>query len=308
MTKYNSSIWLILWMFLGVAGCAQPRSEKFPDNNIVYQSSQFQSPSIGFVNADGSNNVVLPLDFYPALPMWSNDGKTLYFVTNWEATVDAFGYVSYWQEGEAVHKCTNSDWRLIVSPAADPAQAFVMKYQGALILADMEKCRVIDERLDKPPNDPYYYTPALSPDGQVIAYGISSWQGKELEFSVEVRDNATGKVTQIGSGINPALSPDNQWIAYVQFDGIYVSASDGSQQRRLVEYASRDSAISFQFEPGPPRPQWSPDGQWLVYHKCIASPGACSYASDYSVFKVNISTGEEVKIVDGGAYPYWRRR
>jgi Tol biopolymer transport system component len=58
----------------------------------------------------------------------------------------------------------------------------------------------------------------------------------------------------------------------------------------------------------PPKPIWSPDGNWLVYHKCeLEDPEReCLYLEDYVIYKVNVHTGEEVKIIEGGLNPYWR--
>ncbi len=59
----------------------------------------------------------------------------------------------------------------------------------------------------------------------------------------------------------------------------------------------------------PPIPSWSPDGEWLVYHKCtvpVEIGASCTYAEDYAIFIVNVATGEETLLIEGGLNPYWR--
>jgi Tol biopolymer transport system component len=85
---------------------------------------------------------------------------------------------------------------------------------------------------------------------------------------------------------------------------------NGEGMKLLVEYASPEEGRSH--EEWPPLPVWSPDGEWLAYHKCILDPGPkvdCSEPSDginFSIFVVNVDTGHEKKVIDGGLNPYWR--
>ncbi|HMB23559.1 MAG TPA: hypothetical protein VKP08_12035 [Anaerolineales bacterium] len=52
---------------------------------------------------------------------------------------------------------------------------------------------------------------------------------------------------------------------------------------------------------------WSPDGKWLVYHKWVGTDyNTGTDPSSNAIYKLNIKTGEEIKILDGGIYPYWR--
>ena len=45
-------------------------------------------------------------------------------------------------------------------------------------------------------------------------------------------------------------------------------------------------------------PEWSPDGQWLVYHLWENK--------QYNIHKLNLETGEDEVIFEGGLYPHWR--
>jgi hypothetical protein len=87
----------------------------------------------------------------------------------------------------------------------------------------------------------------------------------------------------------------------------------------LVVIESPEPSINtpvYQYNPPepyyPPIVSWSPDGQWLVYHvyneslKIKQRSRPFSFIQPYSIFKVNVATGNETKIIDGGMYPYWR--
>lgn len=60
---------------------------------------------------------------------------------------------------------------------------------------------------------------------------------------------------------SPSLSPDGQWIAYIDKvigkmgPGIYLVRLDGSERRLLVQLDYRWMSA----------PRWSPDGKWLVF-------------------------------------------
>jgi Tol biopolymer transport system component len=107
----------------------------------------------------------------------------------------------------------------------------------------------------------------------------------------------------------PAISPDGRQVAYTAGDGIYVVSVEGSEPQRVVEtcVVRRQPDGYATWDDWSPAPSWSPDGQWLVYHRCIRScPEWCEDIEDYSIFKVNVETSAETLLVKGGLNPYWR--
>ncbi len=70
-----------------------------------------------------------------------------------------------------------------------------------------------------------------------------------------------GQPRYLTAGIDPALSPDGQWVAFTRWDGsqpgadggLWVIASDGSGERQIVGGLHQ-----------PKSPAWSPDGEWLI--------------------------------------------
>jgi Tol biopolymer transport system component/DNA-binding winged helix-turn-helix (wHTH) protein len=96
--------------------------------------------------------------------------------------------------------------------------------------------------------------PAISPDGERIAYSADRGHG----FEIVVRDlDGSGREIQLTAdgqqNIQPAWSPDGQWIAYFSYlrGGIWIVNQLGGAPRKLIS-------------PGA-RPAWSPDGQWIAY-------------------------------------------
>ncbi len=61
---------------------------------------------------------------------------------------------------------------------------------------------------------------------------------------------------RITSGLDPALSPDGQWIAFTRWNppaGVFIAKADGSHEQALI---SANQPLS---------PQWSPDGSKIAF-------------------------------------------
>jgi Tol biopolymer transport system component len=82
---------------------------------------------------------------------------------------------------------------------------------------------------------------------------------------------------------------------------LYLMKADGSEQKLLVKKLFWDS----NHKDNTVQPEWSPDSKWLVYHRCV---GRTSPISNCTIYKVNIETGIEVKLAEGGMFPSWRNR
>jgi len=104
-------------------------------------------------------------------------------------------------------------------------------------------------------------------------------------------------------------------VAYTGADGIYVvNATGASKSRLIVPHQNPDETQPlYRDNPQPslffpPIVAWSPDGQWLVYALYREGLGkdAVGSASFYAIYKVNVQTGQETKLIDGGLSPYWR--
>jgi len=70
---------------------------------------------------------------------------------------------------------------------------------------------------------------------------------------------ATGALTTLTTGFDPALSPDGSQVVFTRGggeNGIYLINRDGSNERKI--FGERELLRS---------PKWSPDGQWIVFSR-----------------------------------------
>jgi hypothetical protein len=309
----------MLLLALLASSCAPWQLGQFPDTEIVYQRNDPGQPSLGFVNADGSGNVVVQLDFYTTIPAWDADGETIFFMLLRRSYGDSDyrgvgGLASYWREGDWRHSCHNYLWQMTVG--LDPIEngrsiVALMNNAGSwLAIIDLRSCEVVDEllRLDEQDRTTIFGGD-LDTHGEAVAYGTAV-SGPDLtappEYSLWVMDLGSRDSVRIGEGINPAWSPGSDYLAYITLHGLFVAEANGSGEHRLVEMdlEGRDPGL---FVPMPPQPRWSPDGRWIAYHACAEPTGECQFAaSDYTVFAVEVETGEIKSIVAGGVYPFWR--
>ena len=144
---------------------------------------------------------------------------------------------------------------------------------------------------------------SYSPDGEALLYGVSTTSSNGTRtYQIFKLDLKTRQTIQLVSGINPSWSPDGTQFAYLQLDGIYLIKPGVSQPRLVIKHDFADSQGGFQI--ASPFPRWSPDGNWLVYHLCDNDD--CSTLT-HAIYKAEISSGKEVKIISGGSYPDWKK-
>ncbi len=119
--------------------------------------------------------------------------------------------------------------------------------------------------------------PLLLSDGSVIAVRLSATvpSGKRKKHSRHksdgfdnwtltgfrselVRISPEGDVRTLGEGVNPALSPDGQWLAFSMPVGrsyhLFRMHPDGSDLIQVTDARSVDV-----------QPAWSPDGKWIIF-------------------------------------------
>jgi hypothetical protein len=107
-------------------------------------------------------------------------------------------------------------------------------------------------------------------------------------------------------GMYPSLSPDNEHFAFLGSDGIHIADIDGKIDRVLVDCGLRKFVGEDCFERGnAPKPQWSKDGNKLIYHRCNASSLNCSEIEDFDIYIYNFETNQERLIIRGGLNPSW---
>ena len=87
--------------------------------------------------------------------------------------------------------------------------------------------------------------------------GFDNWSFAGARTEI-VRIDTKGTEHVLAAGVNPALSPDGQWIAFSMPTGrsmhLFMMRTDGSALMQLTDARSIDV-----------QPAWSPDGQWIVF-------------------------------------------
>ncbi|HEX6903028.1 MAG TPA: protein kinase [Thermoanaerobaculia bacterium] len=218
------------------------------------------------VSADGGDAVqVTDDDYLNWNPVWSPDGKYLYFSSNrggsmnlWRLPIDeATGRA----RGEAEPITTPSQWSGMMSLARD----------GRRILFATREGRSYLERVGLDPDGPAVTGPLtpvtqgyrevnycrVSPDGQWLAFATGFPQ--EDLFVTRIDGSGLRQLTDdIFRDRNPGWSPDGRRILFYSDRGgrydAWTIAPDGSDIEQMT--ATRGEPIFF--------PLWSPDGRRLV--------------------------------------------
>lgn len=101
-------------------------------------------------------------------------------------------------------------------------------------------------------------TPALSPDGNSLAFA-SSYEGNSELYLLDTRTKAVQRLTVNPSGdLSPSWSPTGRELVFVSDRGgapqVFLMGADGSNVRRLTFEGDYNAA-----------PVWSPRGNWIAY-------------------------------------------
>lgn len=323
LRRYQAIFLMLVMLLLSSISCIAFQSlfptevrapDEFPATDIVFRSEGY---TIGFVNADGSDATYERLvvkDYGLASDWWrpviTGDNRTLIV-----KVVDSHYYISIpqalaiWSSGEFPILCQQWPPQQFPSLSPDQSHIFIRTEQG-MALYDLTSCGIENA----PPVMVYdNLFGVFSPDMQYIAYTDDPHADPNADRFIIVRTISTGEERRIGTGDYPAWSRDSQWLAYTGKDGIYVVDIVGdAEARRVIYYPNQFDEIDPTYSDGaywqiPPEVSWSPDGQWLVYHRWLGTDyNTGIYPENNAIFKVNIETGLETKIIDGGMYPYWR--
>jgi len=133
-------------------------------------------------------------------------------------------------------------------------------------------------------------SPALSPDGQLLAF-VKTVEGKKDIWLQRVGGQ---NPTDLTPGCNqdnfsPAFSPDGNFIAYGSLcggGGLFLMGATGENARRIAEFGSD--------------PAWSPDGKEIVFNT-ESGWAPSGRATKSALWVVEVGTGKTRKLFDGDA-------
>ncbi len=286
--------------------------EKFPETDLVFTSSG----GVGFVNADGSE--LAYLDFSSKIPGATAGSESVNIARpvitgNNRALVakvdTTFSYVYMtnpnllvlWHAGKYPIYCSQWGSQYLPLLAKDQNQILI-NFDQRIESYDLDSCGTDDEPLAL-----YEEISGMpSPDLRYIVRPVDPF-----DRIIVISDLENGEERTIGMGDYPAWSQDSDWLAYTGEDGIYiVNVVKKTDPIRVLIYPNPVGEIHPTYSDinqiPPPEPLWSPDGKWLVYHRLTADINGSTLPDYFSIFKVSIESGEEIKVVDRGMYPYWR--
>jgi hypothetical protein len=286
--------------------------DAFPDRDLVFIAQD----NLGFMNEDGSNAEYVK--FIVKVSGVTNDyWRPVMTADNSSLVVKAADYHYYefdphylvvWHVGEDPLTCTQWEYQQTPLLTADQNQIFVQTDRG-IALYNLSDCGTENRPLETYEN----LSGVPSPDLNYIAYTNSPSPIPSDDRFIIVHSIGTGEERTIGVGDYPAWSRDSQWLAYTGVDGIYITnVLEETEPRRVVLYTNPFDENDPTYAGGayweiPPEVSWSPDGKWLVYHRWEGTDYNTGVYPQYnSIYKLNVETGEEVKILDGGMYPSWR--
>ncbi len=317
MSIKNFKFFLLLGTILILTGCQSTWRQPFPDAEIVYQGSYvpkmgYADYKVGFVNADGSNAIQLKtgmvheftLGSHLIKPVWGVDNVEIYALKLDTIQIDS-GYAAYWEEGRVLKYCKN--WYLPEQiQGLDSGKALINFNRKKVLIVDLAKCKE-DRTLVDYSDSPFALKIngiSYSSNHDILLFGLVN---ESLgTYDLMSLDITTGETNVLGQGLNPTWSPDGTQIAYVQTDGIYVMNKDGTQGRKVLTPNIPFIDEKLWDTSSAPIPSWSPDGEWLVYHRCSNREYVCSI-DESAIYKVEVASGKEVKIVDGGIFPDWKK-
>ena len=131
--------------------------------------------------------------------------------------------------------------------------------------------------------------PAISPDGQWIAYDLNGTLMK-----ISVFGGATQRICDIHGVSRGVAWANNHSIMFGHINrGIFEVSADGGEPKALTTLDSTNGEISHRF------PQMLPDGKTLIY---TVKQGTISSFDDALIVAQHLDTGERKILVRGGSY------
>lgn len=301
--------------------CCQNNPVRVVEQDLPYRDIVFQLDThyaggtndlIGFINSDGSDLTYIKYTDIQAsvYPIWTDVGD-LYFThpSDYLEGITHTGYRislrdSWASESSLIH---GKNQLLTVSGQDD---------RFAIKIVNLETGKVIDI---------YQLEESSLLPGEGIGLGTNNLHGNLILYSryiegsdgiiseglrlLDIVTNSSkellqyqGSVENVMWIIKPSFSPDGKWIAYTSNDGIYLIRPDGTDNHKVINHTVMN------YVEWPPVVSWSPDSEWIVYHKCTSSSSiSCKRnIDDNSIYKYNIVTDEEFLLVQGGLNPFWR--
>lgn len=198
-------------------------------------------------------------------PMWSADGKSLFYVSDkggaqniWVKPIQGQGkQVTQFKDGRVLWPTMSYDGRLIVfernfgiwkfDPANNQTSEIKITRRGVSIGTSVEHLTLNNQ----------FREMALSPDGRKVAFTV---RGEIFAASAKDGGDATRVTNTVAAETSPIWSPDSKKLVYVsdrdKAPHIYQYDFTKNAETQLTNDAKADAA-----------PRFSPDGKWLAFER-----------------------------------------
>ena len=244
--------------------------------------------------ADGAVTQVVEPAAFNQSPVWSSDGRRLYFVSNRDGPRDVYSLhiSSSGHADPALARVTTGLGAVSISLSADGRRMTYAAYTARSNIYALPIPAGAPVTVDA--------ATAITTGSQVVEGIFRSRDGKWLMFDSNINGNADlFRVSTAGGAperlstdpadeFAPDLSPDGQWIAY----HVYRSGV------RQVEVRSISGGTPLRLGSGL-RARWSPDGQSIAFMQFNQSFVALTHRN------ANGSWSEPRTIVKGAGQPIW---
>jgi Tol biopolymer transport system component len=235
-----------------------------PDNRIVYVSgSKSDNPDIWIMDHDGSNKKQLTDDIHADFsPSVTGDGRYIVFVSN---RTNSFHLWRMRLDGSNQEQITNGfgEWLPNCSPTGNWV-VYLSYNSGKQCLWKVS----LDGGEPVLLNNFYSYLPAISPDGQEVAYTYWNEEATPQQLGREIISLHGAQKGQqfeiptsaVGSHVSVLIkwASDGQALTYINnqdgISNIWRLPLDGALPQQLTDF-KEDSIFWF---------DWSRDGEWLA--------------------------------------------
>lgn len=298
-------------------GCVFSEDERLPQGSydIVFQTEKEGNETLGFYSLSSKESRTLVSTKNLASPYILQEEYlgAITKITEYGDPRGAVGNITLLRKSTNGLFCKDNDFFTdLIRPYGDK---FAFYREGVINLINPDECKIQEKLLDLRdvglyPLQNNIQAFSVDPGSGLMILSMKKQAGKEPETFNMVRINLkTKEVFDYKKfGINPSISPDGNEVAYFSQDGIRIMDINGNDKVKVTDDIPWMPGDEWSYDYVWPKPEWSPDGGQLIYHKC---PGfkephyLCDKYEKYNVYLYDILSEVESQLFGSGVNPSW---